>query len=324
MIVRVLRGERVESEHAVSWCLVEGGRVAGPVAERPTFLRSVSKPLQALPAVEAGVLEHFGLGDRHLALACASHGGGPEHIELVQRVLWAARLSEEALGCGPLEPRDPRAAEAMAIEGVRPRRVHHNCSGKHALALALCVAQGWPVREYLDDGHPLRLAQRTAIADGCGLAPEDMVEAVDGCGMRTYVVPLKALAHAFAGLAGGTLGPAAQRAAHAMRAHPMLVAYPGAIDTELMTAEEGLVCKLGAEGVLGIGLPDGRGLALKVHDGALRALDPAAVWACRELLGLKVDSDALRALETPPILNSRGEVVGRMEVARAPPRRVVG
>ena len=53
-----------------------------------------------------------------------------------------------------------------------------------------------------------------------------------------------------------------------MRAHPELVAYEGAIDTELMRAEAGLVAKIGAEGVLAVGLADGRGLALKVRDGS--------------------------------------------------------
>ena len=61
-----------------------------------------------------------------------------------------------------------------------------------------------------------------------------------------------------------------------MSAHPELVAFDGALDTELMRAHPRLVCKIGAEGVLGIGLPDGRGAALKVLDGATRALDVVA------------------------------------------------
>ena len=71
-----------------------------------------------------------------------------------------------------------------------------------------------------------------------------------------------------------------------MRAHPELVAYDGAIDTELMRAEDGLVAKIGAEGVLAVGLADGRGLALKVRDGALRAVAPAGVALARSELGL--------------------------------------
>ena len=72
-----------------------------------------------------------------------------------------------------------------------------------------------------------------------------------------------------------------------MRAHPELVAYDGAIDTELMRAEAGLVAKIGAEGVLAVGLADGRGLALKVRDGSVRAVAPAGVALARSALGLE-------------------------------------
>jgi hypothetical protein len=54
---------------------------------------------------------------------------------------------------------------------------------------------------------------------------------------------------------------------------------------------------------------------VKVADGALRALDPAAVWAVREVLGLAAGGDALGALAEPVVRNSRGDVVGRLAVA---------
>ena len=50
-------------------------------------------------------------------------------------------------------------------------------------------------------------------------------------------------------------------------------------------------------------------------DGAPRALDPAAVWAARELIGLPVDGARLAALSAPEVRNSRNEVVGRLSVA---------
>jgi L-asparaginase II len=82
-----------------------------------------------------------------------------------------------------------------------------------------------------------------------------------------------------------------------------------------MAAHPGVVAKIGAEGVIAIGTPDGRGLALKVLDGNGRAIDPAAVLCARELLGLPCDTPALRALAAPVIDNSRGAVVGRLEAA---------
>jgi L-asparaginase II len=295
----------VESEHRVAWCVVHpDGTVAGPDPELPVFARSAVKPLQALGSVRAGVLERFELGERHLALACASHGGWPAHVEAVAQVLETCGLREDALACGPELPRDPRAAE-----DVKPSRIRHNCSGKHAFGLARCLAEGWPLDGYFRVGHPLQGAMRDCVAEACGV-DKASEEATDGCGMRTFAVPLSALAGAFGRLAGGGLGAAADRCAAAMRNHPELVAYDGAIDTELMRAEDGLVAKIGAEGVLAIGLADGRGLALKIRDGSLRAVPPAGVALARSELGL--DAAVPDALVAAPIVNSRGVRVGEL------------
>jgi L-asparaginase II len=299
----VERGGRVESEHRFVW------RLADADHDERAFLRSAAKPLQALPAVRAGVLEHLGLDERHLAMACASHGGSPEHVARVAEILAACGLGVGNLECGAVAPRDP--VSSAALRGA-PRRIHHNCSGKHALGLALCVVEGWPIEGYLDANHPLQRAMADAVADALEVEPP--AQAIDGCGMPTFHAPLAALAGAFGRLASGGLGAAGTRVAAAMRAHPALVAYPGAIDTELMAGLP-VIAKIGAEGVIAIGCEDGRGLAVKVADGALRALDPAAVWAAGDVLGLPVRGAALEALASPAVHNSRGELVGRLAVA---------
>jgi L-asparaginase II len=301
----VERGGCAESEHRFVWRLADGDH------DEQAFLRSAAKPLQALPAVRAGVLERLGLDDRHLAIACASHGGSPEHVARVSEILAACGLGVAQLSCGAVAPRDPVAAAALSGP---PRPIHHNCSGKHALGLALCVVEGWPVEGYLDAEHPLQRAMADAVADALGV--ESPARAVDGCGMLTFRAPLAALARAFGRLADGDLGAPGTRVAAAMRAHPRLVAYAGAIDTELMAATPA-IAKIGAEGVIAIGCEDGRGVAVKVADGALRALDPAAVWAAGELLGLPVGGARLAALAAPEVRNSRDEVVGRLSVAAA-------
>jgi L-asparaginase II len=298
----------VESEHRVAWCVVgPDGSVAGPDPELPVFARSAVKPLQALGSVRAGVLERFGLSGRHLALACASHGGSEAHVEGVAEVLAACGLVEAALGCGPELPLDPRAASR-----ARPSRIRHNCSGKHAFGLARCLAEGWPLDGYFRGGHRLQRAMRDSVIEACEVS-EASEEATDGCGMRTFAVPLAALARAFARLAGGGLGPAGERCAAAMREHPELVAYDGAIDTELMRAEHGVVAKIGAEGVLAIGLADGRALALKVRDGSVRAVAPAGVALARSELGL--EAAVPESLAVAPILNSRGLRVGELRAS---------
>jgi L-asparaginase II len=307
-VVRCMRGGVVESEHRVAWCVTsdQATSESWPGSSRlVTFARSAVKPFQALSSVRAGVLERFDLGERHLAVACASHGGSDTHVDLVAEILASCGLSADSLGCGPSVPRDPSIA-------VPPSRIRHNCSGKHALGLARCVHEGWPTGEYLSAGHPLQRALRAEIQTA---AQAPAGEAVDGCGMRTFALPLESLARAFGRLAGGELGPDAGRVVAAMGSNPELVGYAGTIDTELMAGEDGVVAKVGAEGLLCIGLPDGRGVAMKALDGAHRPVPPAAVWLARAVLGLRADSHALAQLDVPPVLNSRGDVVGRLEVA---------
>jgi L-asparaginase II len=306
-IVRVRRGEIVESEHAFAWCLSDAK--AGP----PVLMRSSAKPFQALAALRAGVPERFGLGPRHLALACASHGGSDEHVAGVREILAAAGRDESDLACGPGEPRDPEALSAFRAAGGQPEPVRHNCSGKHAFGIAFAVASDWPVEGYSEAGHPLQEAMLAGVAEATELEPDVIPNATDGCGMRTFSVWLDRVAGAFGRLASGGLGEAGTRLAAAMSSHPELVAYPGAIDTELMRSEPGLVSKIGAEGVLGIGLPDGRGAALKVLDGAFRALEPAAVLVAREALGIAVPGAGVDVFEGAPVLSSRGEHVGSVE-----------
>jgi L-asparaginase II len=87
-----------------------------------------------------------------------------------------------------------------------------------------------------------------------------------------------------------------------MRAHPELVGYEGANDTELMRRRPGWIAKGGAEGLLCAASPDGRGIALKVEDGNQRALRPALA----ALLDLGADFARV------PLTNSRGEPVGEV------------
>ena len=297
--VRVLRGGLVESVHEVAVvALAADGTVLAATdgaPDLPVFLRSAAKPFQAAPAVAAGVLERFGLDDRHLALACASHLATPEHVALAQEMLAAAGLGEDALQCGP---------------GDDGRPVAHMCSGNHALGLAFCVQQGWPTDDYLEPGHPLQEAYRAAVAEVAGVAAE---EAGDGCGMRAYRVPLGRYAAMFGalGAAGGALG----RCGAAMRAHPALVRGAGEIDTELMRAESGLVAKVGAEATIGVGLADGRGLAVKARDGAWRAMEPVAVHALRAVFGLAASSPGLARHAAPEVLDARGRIVGTVQTA---------
>jgi L-asparaginase II len=78
-----------------------------------------------------------------------------------------------------------------------------------------------------------------------------------------------------------------------MRAYPELVSGtdPDAHDTVLMRATPKLVAKGGAEGVQAVAIPDVGAVAIKIDDGAKRALMPVLHSAFRRL-GLDVPTPA--------------------------------
>jgi L-asparaginase len=282
--VAVERGGVVESRHRVHAVKVRDGEVVEARGDPGlvTFMRSAAKPLQALLLVR----EYADLGDEEVAIACASHGARPEQLDAVKALLARAWATEDELECGP-------------VDGSRLR---HNCSGKHAGMLAVCAARGWSREGYRLRDHPLQQAIVDEVAGLTGIRASELPLAVDGCGVVTFALPLDRMAALFAALARG--GPeGAPRIVAAMTTHPELVEGPGWPATELMLALPGVVAKHGAEGVVCVGFTDGVGVALKVEDGAYRAILPAAA----HFVGLS-------ALAERPMKNSRDDVVGRLRV----------
>jgi L-asparaginase II len=136
--------------------------------------------------------------------------------------------------------------------------------------------------------------------------------AVDGCGVVCFALPLRSMAHAYAGLASRRGEPGAREILEAMLAHPELVAGEGRPCTELMRAFPGrVIAKVGAEGVYSAVLLDERlGIALKVADGH----GQAAVLALGAVLAELGLGPAPVGLGPRPVRNSRGLVVGDMRV----------
>jgi len=337
--VRRGRGGPVDAEHrvtAVAW--VEDGRApgggaggaggataaaaeAGPV----TFFRSCCKPFQALPLVERGHADRLGLSERELAVICASHSGGRVHVAVVRGLLARLGLDEGALLCGFHFPQDDESEAALRCGRVGHSAVYNNCSGKHAGMLALAVAEGWPLADYVAADHPVQRACVAAIAEVCGADPAAVPVSIDGCSAANPALSLTAMARGFARFAaarpGADAGDARERALArlrtAMQRHPVLVAGERRFDTDLMVAARGaLVSKGGAEALQCVAVPAARaGVALKVHDGHHRAVGPATIAFLAEHGWLEPDAvAALKRWAEPVLHNHRGLEVGDVRV----------
>jgi L-asparaginase II len=286
LTVAVHRGPVVEARHAVHAVAVQDGAVIAEAgrADLVCFMRSSSKPLQAIPLARA----REDLDERDLAIASASHLADPAQLAAVRALLGKAPATEDDLECGP--------------EGTPPSRLKHNCSGKHAGMLALCRAHGWRSEGYRLEGHRVQREMLAAHAEAAEVAEDELRTAVDGCGVLTFALPLERMAHAFARLSSLEGG---DRIAAAMQAYPDLIRGPLASDSRLMKTLPGWIAKGGAEGLL-CAAGNGIGVALKVEDGNGRALGPGAAAFFRQL-----DLD-LGELAVVPLENSRGERVGEI------------
>ena len=191
--VEVTRGDTVESQHRVHAAVIGADDVLIAAARDSalvTMWRSCAKPFQVLPLLASGGFDQLGWGDEELALACASHGGEPEHIAVVTRMLTSMQLEDGDLACGPHEPLSVRGAKLLRESGVAPTRKHNNCSGKHAAMLARAKTSAWTIRGYEEAEHPVQRSCLGEVSAWTGVPLDDMPLGVDGCGVAVMALPL--------------------------------------------------------------------------------------------------------------------------------------
>jgi L-asparaginase II len=288
--------------------------------DRRVFPRSAVKALQALPLIESGAADKYGLTDEELALACASHSGEPEHVRVAAGMLAKAGQDVGCLECGTHWPMGEAANRALAATGGQPNALHNNCSGKHAGFICLACGTGEDPRGYVGADHPVQRLVREALEDVTGACHTVDKSGIDGCSIPTYAVRLPSLAFGFAKFGTGiglsnSARIAAERIRKAVAAHPFMVAGTGRFDTRLMEIlKERAFVKVGAEGVYCASFPElGYGIALKADDGNARAAE--AMMAGLVLRFLPLDDEervAIEALAQPVFKNWNGIEVGGM------------
>jgi len=326
VLVEVTRGQIVESRHRGMAVVVDGdGAVVMSLGEveTPVFARSAVKSMQALPLVETGAADRYGLGDKELALACSSHSGEPGHMQLAGEIVARAGLGEADFECGCHWSFEPKVMIDQVRAGDKPNQLGNNCSGKHAGFLCLSCHAGVDHHGYVEYDHFVQASVRDVMSDLTGAALGQDNCGIDGCSIPTYAAPLKKIAHGFARMASGAgLAPerakAAQRLMSACMAEPWYVAGTGRACTTLMQIAPGRIfAKTGAEGVFCATLPEkGYGIALKCEDGSTRGAEAMIGGVLAKLFGDDEDISArLADWSHKTMKNWNGIEVGRIRPA---------
>ncbi|MET3203630.1 MULTISPECIES: asparaginase [unclassified Arthrobacter] len=267
----VERSGFVESRHIGSAVVLSAdGSVVTELGDilTPLYARSALKPLQALASMQSGVP----LRGAQVALACGSHTGSLDHMDVVEGMLKAAGVREDQLQCPAAWPQDETARNWMALSERGKSKLAFNCSGKHAAFLWACTENGWDTHSYLEPNHPLQQRVRSVIEEYSGERIAHL--GIDGCGAPVAAISLTGLARAFSMLAKapGDKNSNARAAtiATSMLDYPWAVQGRGQANTIVMD-ELGIIAKIGAEGVLAMATPQGVSVAIKMLDGNLRA-----------------------------------------------------
>lgn len=335
-LIEATRGPLVESLHFGALAIVDSyGRLAASLGDPylVTYLRSSSKPIQALPLLELGGAEAYQLSDPEIALICASHSGTDEHVAAVQALQAKIGVNESDLLCGTHPCTHAPTQKAMLARGEEPGPNRHNCSGKHTGFLAHALLRHLPKADYIDPHHPVQQMVLQTFAEMVDYPMEKIAIGIDGCSAPVFAVPLYNAAYGFARLADPHDLPEVRAAAcrqvtRAMAAVPFMVAGPDRFDTLAMELGRGRwVCKAGAEGyqgiailpgALGAGSP-GLGIVFKIADGDLtgRARPVVAIEVLRQL-GLITEQqirENLAGLAARPVTNWRKLEVGELRPA---------
>ena len=306
-VAYVVRSGLVEGTHFGSAVVVDAqGKVEWSIGDVSSamFPRSANKLMQGLAMVRNGLP----LKNELLALACASHSGEDFHLDGVRDILNAANLETDSLKCPPDWPLDEVERDTFLAAGIGKAPLYMNCSGKHSAMLFTSVLNGWDTETYLKPNHPLQVACRETIESVTGEKVEYI--GVDGCGAPLMSMSLTGLARSFSQFSGPAADADQKKIATAIKENPLYLGGTRRDVTQLMQGVPGLVAKDGAEAVYGIGLGDGRALALKIEDGADRARIVVAMSVLQKILGV-VSQEVERQLDSQELFGG-GVHVGKV------------
>lgn len=300
----------VESRHIGAAVVVDADgrelRAIGDVAAT-IYPRSTLKPLQAVAMVRAGAR----FADDEIVLASSSHCGSDEHLSIVERMLRDDERDESALQCSALWPRGAEQRAARQAAGLLPSRLTNNCSGKHAGMLRASDAVGADSSTYLEPDHEVQRLIREVVAEFTQEA--EHLLAFDGCGAPMPATSLVGLARAIAVLARGD-DPAGRQVMRAVLAEPWAIDGQGRENT-IVIERLGILAKLGTEGLVVMGTPEGVAVAVKVLDGTMRATTPVALTLLASVGAIDRDAAAAVIDETSVRVHAGDREIGRLRVS---------
>lgn len=265
--------------------------------EKPFYLRSCAKPLQATLLIDYGI----DLTYEELALCCGSHAGEDCHIRVARNLLKKFNINENLLKCGVHTPLSRSMQDRMLLNHEKPTAIHNNCSGKHIGFLIICKQKGWDLETYDETNHPLQIEIKKKINELCQVSLE-YPQTTDGCGVPILSMPLKNMVIGFKNLLKY------EHIIYSIKNNPYIFGGENRLDTEIIQNSDNLIAKVGAGGLcIVLNTKNKEAFALKINDCSMEARRIAVLEIINKLGWAKIEYDnTIRTLQ--------GKIVGEINI----------
>lgn len=280
----------------------------------PFYLRSCAKPLQAALLIDFELDKTYNMTLQEIASCCASHAGEDCHTAIIKGFADRAGIDESLFKCGLHKPLSKSEKEKMLLANEPETIFQNNCSGKHAMMLAICKKNGWDLKTYDEKNHPLQVAIKQKIYELCEVN-SDYPATKDGCGVPILSMPLGNMIRGYLNL---FLDEKYAKIRDAFLKNPYLIGGEDRLDTAIMTAGENLVAKVGAGGLcIVINLEKKEGFVLKIMDCDMKARAICVIEALKQLGWLNkqaLQHDLIKWQNRTDILTLHGEKIGESKI----------
>ncbi len=309
----------LECLHYGAACVVDAHGVVASIGDPNwlCFYRSASKPIQALPVLLRGLHKKYGLTEEETAIFSGSHWGDADHIRVCESILKKADLREEDMCMLPTYPSRAANKEAMLRKNMPPRKIYHNCAGKHLALMLLARDLGESIPDYWKRESKTQTVIQEMIAYMSDTPMDDISIGVDGCGVPVFAVPFQRIARSYLKLSCPDLIPdadvrrAVEENMQRLHAYPNMIAGQNIVDS-IITSNPDLVAKSGAMGVYAIGCKSkGLGIVFKTADGSHDEFAASAIEAFKQLNIAPKTISEIEKYYPDTIVNDNQFIVGK-------------
>ncbi|MBQ7916758.1 MAG: asparaginase [Firmicutes bacterium] len=285
------REDVLENIHEGMVCVVNKDGIVASVGDTQwtCFYRSCSKQIQVLPVIMRELDMKYGLTPQETAIFSGSHCADPEHVAVLESILAKTGLREDQMIMLPTYTVRDCEKDRLLREGKPPRKIYHNCSGKHLAMMLLARELGEPVEQYWVRESKTQQEILHVISQLTDVPVPEIKIGVDGCGVPVYAVPFHTIAKSYLRMmcpeliTDETLRQAVERNMDMIHAYPNMISGKDNLSTVICSNPD-LCGKDGAMGVYTMGIKSmGLGVVFKIINGSQAPFSSGVIHILREL-----------------------------------------